>query len=68
MWDFDQGRAQVLALSGNRTNQRTDELDYRIREQVKTEDTFLTLASQSLGLLLSFEGTPPWDPCLGVLL
>ena len=47
MWDFDQGRAQVLALSGNRTNQRTDELDYRIREQVKTEDTFLTPASQS---------------------
>ena len=43
MRDFDQGRAQVLALSGNRTNQRTDELDYRIREQVKTEDTFLNL-------------------------
>lgn len=64
-WDFDQGRAQVLALSGNRTNQRTDELDYRIREQVKTEDTFLTPASQSRGLSLSFVGTPALGPLLG---
>lgn len=60
MWDFDQGRAQVLALSGNRTNQRTGELDYRIREQVKTEDTFLTPASQSWVSRCPLWGLHPW--------
>lgn len=65
MWDFDHGGAQGLALSGNKTNQRTDELDYRIRELVKTEDTFLTPTSQSLGLSLSFAGTPALGPLLG---
>ena len=68
IWDFDHGGAQGLALSGNRTNQRTDELDYRIRELVKTEDTFLTPASPAWVSRCPLWGLQPWDLCLGVLL